>query len=207
MKNLWKKIIFIILILFIISGIIILGIVGFEKPVTYQAGTRIEVFIPKGYDKQDILSIAQESFSTDQITFEEIEKLNQIAAIKLKDYTQEELKNYKTKIAEKYGIEADALELHEIAIPKTRISTLVMPYGIPVLLVTVLSFIYIALRNRQSENRFKILFKKFGLLVMVLGIYFSCILIFRIPFGSSIMPIALAIYLITLVLLVNNIKK
>ena len=64
MKNLLKKnnLILLLIILFIISGIITLLVAGFEKTTTYEAGTRIEVYIPKGYEKQDIVNIANESF-------------------------------------------------------------------------------------------------------------------------------------------------
>ena len=35
---------------------------GFEKSSDYATGTRLEVYIPKGYEKQDVISIAKESF-------------------------------------------------------------------------------------------------------------------------------------------------
>lgn len=209
MKNISKKskIILLLLILLIVSGIITLFVAGFEKSATYKAGTRIEIYIPQGYEKQDIINIANESFSGKEFTFEEIEKLNQVAGIKIQDYTQEELDKFKSSICEKYGIEEDSLELHEIPLPTTRISTAVTPYVFPVVLVTVLSLIYVLFKNLKSENKWKIILKIIAVLALVLGAYFSLILVLRLPFGSCTMPLALSIYIITLVISVNNIKE
>lgn len=209
MKNISKKnkIILLLIVLLIVAGTITLFVAGFEKTAEYQAGTRIEVYIPRGYEKQDVINIAKESFVGKKFTFEEVEKLDQVASIKIIDYSEEELNKFKTSICEKYEIEEDALELHEIAIPTIRISTAVTPYVFPVVLVTVLSLIYVLFRNLKSENKWKIVLKIVLVLAFVLGTYFSLILVLRLPFGSYTMPLALAIYIITLMISVNNIKE
>lgn len=208
MKN-WinkKRIFLIIIILIILSGIITLCVAGFKKSTAYEAGTRIEVYIPKGYEKQDIINIAKESFSK-KVSFDEIDKLNQVAAIKLHDYTKEELETFETKISEKYDMEKDDLQLQEIKLPTTRISTAITPYIFPIVLVTVLSLIYMLFRSLKSENKWKILLNIIINLAIALGLYFSLILILRIPFGSYTMPLALAIYIIILIISVNTIKE
>lgn len=209
MKKMSKesKIILLLIILFIISGIITLLVAGFEKNAIYAAGTRIEVYIPQGYEKQDILEIAKESFNGKEFAFEEVEKLNQVAGIKINKYTKEELDNFKSKISEKYKIEEDKLEIYEIKLPKTRIRTDIMPYVFPATLVTVLSLIYVLFKSIKSKNAWKNILKIIAILAITLGIYFSILLIFRIPYGSYTMPIALAIYIITLLIAVNNLKK
>lgn len=209
MKKMSKenKLVLLIFMLFIIVGIITLFVAGFEKTAIYEAGTRIEVYIPQGYEKQDILDIAKESFSEKKIAFEEIENLNQVAGIKIKNYSEEELNKFKASICGKYNIKEESLELHEISLPTTRIRTDVVPYVFPVTLATVLSLIYVLFRNLKSERKWKILLKLVLVLAIVLGVYFSLILIFRLPFGSYTMPLALAIYIITLIISVNTIKE
>lgn len=199
-----NKIILIILTVLIVAGLITMFVTGFEKSIEYQAGTRIEVYIPQGYEKQDIINIADESFSAKEIGFKEVEKLNQVAGIKIKEYTTEELETFKTKISEKYDIDEKELEVYEIAIPTTRIRTAVEPYVFPVILVTVLSLIYVLFRNLKSENKWKIILKIVLTLAITLGIYFSLILILQLPFADYTMPLALGIYIITLIILVNN---
>lgn len=202
-----KSVALIILILIIISGIITVGVVGFEKSSDYSSGTRLEVYIPKGYEKQDVISIAKESFENKEISFYEIEKLNQVAGIKVKKYTKDELDNFKTKIAEKYEMDKKEIELHEVSVPTTRISSVVTPYVLPMILVTGLSLIYVGIRNFKSNERLKILLKVLAAITIVVGLYFSIIALFRLPFGIYTMPLALAIYVITLLISVKNSRK
>ena len=145
MKDIWKKnkITLLVLIILIIAGTIILGINGFEKAPNLKAGTKIEVYIPQGYEKQDIVDIAQQSFSKSYLAFEEVEKLNQIAGIKVDNYSEEQLSDFKTKISEKYEIDEKDLEIYEIPMPNVRVSTLVTPYVFPVTLVTILEILLI----------------------------------------------------------------
>ena len=209
MKCIFKKnkVILIVLTVLIIAGLITMFVAGFEKSSEYQAGTRIEVYIPQGYEKQDVINIAKEAFNAKEIGFEEVEKLNQVAGIKIKEYTQEELKTFKTKISEKYEIDEENLEVYEIAMPTMRIRTAVEPYVLPVVLTTVLSLIYILFKNIKSEDKWKIILKAVFTLAIVLGVYFSLILIIQLPFADYTMPLALAIYIITLIILVNNNNK
>ena len=173
-----------------------------------KVGTRVEVYIPKGYNLADIEEIVKQSFGVDKsFSIEEPEKFNQVISVKLKDYSQEELDSFKKAISEKYNIEEDSMELYEISTPTTKISTVISPYVFPVVLVTVLSFAYFAIKNLKSEDKWKLILRMIITLVIVQGVYFSLILIFRLPFGVYTMPIALLIYVITLVLLINNRKN
>ena len=112
-----KKVLIILLILIIISGIIVISTVGFRKSPEYTAGTKIEVYIPKGYEKNDIMDIANKTFSNRNIVFYELEKLNQVACIKIDEYTEEELTSFKNEIAQKYSIEIEKLEIYEVKVP------------------------------------------------------------------------------------------
>lgn len=207
-KWLNKKTIFlIILILIIISGIITIGIAGFEKSANYKEGTRIEIYIPKGYEKEDIIGLAKECFVDKEISFTEIEKLNQVAGIKLSDYTKEELDSFKTKVSEKYNIEEKKLETYEILVPETKISTVVAPYILPMILVTILSVIYVGIKNIKTNKALNTSLKVLITVIISLATYFSIIAIARLPFGIYTMPLALAIYIITLLIAVNSIKK
>ena len=204
MNKYGKKIILILLILLILSGIIILGTIGFEKSITYEAGTRIEVYLPKGYNKQDIQNIAQESFGDTHFSIEAIEKLNQVVGVKIKSYTQEQLDAFKKSLAQKYEIEEDKLEVYEVLIPTTRIKDIVMPYVFPMLLITILSLVYVAFRNFKQKEKWKLLLKMVAILALTLGVYFSIILVLRLPFGVYTMPLAIFIYCVTLIIYAHH---
>ena len=204
MKN--KKTIAILVVLIILAGIILVFTKGFNKDISYQKATRIEVNIPKGYEKDDIKQIAEETFGNKNIQVQDIEKTNQVVSLRIKDYTEDELNNFKTKISEKYGIEQDKLTVEEIKIPGTRMLTLVTPYMFSLGLATVLSIIYIGLRNIKKEPLKKVLKVILGL-IAALGVYFSIIAIARIPVNEYTMPIALTVYVAALLIIVGKINK
>ena len=202
-----KKILIIAILIIIVAGIIFLAVKGFNKGIIYDSATRIECYIPSGYEKADIENITNETFSNKNVTVQDIEKLNQMVSIKIKDYSEEELENFKTKISEKYGIDKDKLEIYEIKIPTTRISTIVKPYVLPVSIVTVLSLVCIALRNIKSKEAVKKVIKVALTLVLVAGIYFSILVIAQIPINEYTMPIALMLYVLTLLIEVIKLNK
>lgn len=202
-----KKVALIIIALILIAGIIMLFAKGFQKDINYQSATRIEFYIPQGYEKTDIQQIVSEVFSDKNLQIQEVEKLNQIVSIRIKNYNAEELETFKTKIAEKYGIEKDNLDLHEVPIPSTKISTIVSPYIIPVSLVTILSIVYVAIKNIKEKDMGKKVVKILINLIIVAGLYFSIILITQMPVNQYTMPIALALYVATLLITVIKINK
>lgn len=209
MKNISKakKIILAIISLVIIVGIVMLFIVGFNKGMIYNKGTKIEIAISKGYDKKEVEQIAKETFQNRKILMQDIEKTNQVVSIKVENYTQEELDNFKTKIGEKYGINKENLELHEVLSPATRISTIVSPYILPVSLVTAISILYIVIKNIKEKEIAKKIITLLVTLIIVAGLYFSIIIIARIPVTELTMPIALALYVATLLITVIKINK
>lgn len=202
-----KKILVIAILIIIIAGIVFLAVKGFNKGIIYDSATRIECYIPSGYEKSDIETITNETFSNKNVTVQDIEKLNQIVSIKIKDYSEEELENFKTKISEKYGIDKEKLEIYEIELPTTRISTIVKPYVLPVSIVTILSLVYIALRNIKNKEAIKKVIKLAITLVLVAGVYFSILVIAQIPINEYTMPIALMLYVLTLLIEVIKLNK
>ena len=200
------KIMIAIVVAIIISGIVITILYGLNKDISYQKSRKIEVNIPKGYEKEDISQIANEVFSNKDIQIQDMEKTNQVVSIRIKEYTSDELNNFKTKILEKYDVDQDDLSVYEIEVPETKISTLVTPYIFSVGLVTVLSIVYLALRNIKSNAGKKVLTLIISL-IMVLGLYFSIIAITRIPVSEYTMPIALTVYVATLLITVGRLNK
>lgn len=199
-----KSIFLIISILIILSGIITMSLFELNKSIEYKAGTRIEVSILKGYEKKDIINIAKECFSTDEILFLEIEKTNQVAGIKIIEYSKEELDNYISKISEKYEINKDDIIYYEISVPETKISTIIKPYILPIIFTTCISLIYVIIKNFRNNKGTKLPLKILEILVISLGLYFSFIALLRLEFCMYTMPFALTIYIVALIASVNR---
>ena len=194
-----KKIILIVIsILIILAGVIVGCFKGVEKSIEYKAGTRIEVYIPKGYNKEDIINIAKESFGNVEMLFSEIETLNQVAGIKVEEYSTEQKDTYISKIAEKYEMDKEKIEYYESLVPETKITTVMKPYILPVVIITVLSLIYIIIKNYKSDKKIKMICKILGILVITLLVYFSIVILARLQFNIYTMPLAFAIYIVTL---------
>lgn len=202
-----KKVLIILLILIIVSGIIVVSTIGFKKTSEYTSGTKIEVYIPKGYDKKDIIDIAEKTFNNRDIVFYELEKLNQVACIKVNEYTEEELTAFKNEVAQKYDIDVEKLEVYEVLVPATRISSIVEPYAMPCIITTLLVLVYIFIRGFKTDNMFKNILNMLLILIAVEGLYFSLIAILRIPIGTLTMPIALVLFIITLLEQVSSRKR
>lgn len=202
--NIIKTILIIISILIIIVGISTLCVAGFEKSIEYKAGTRIEVYIPQGYEKEDIINIAKECFETDEVLLSKLDNINKVAGIKVTEYSKEQLDTYINKIVEKYDIDEEEREVKEVIIPETKISTVVKPYILPILFITCASLIYIIIRNFKNNKGIKIPLRILGILVIFLGLYFSIIGLFRLPFGIYTMPLAFAIYIVALLITANK---
>lgn len=201
-----KKVIVVLSALIILAGVIMLVSTGFNKSIGYQNSKKIEVSIEKGYEKNDIIQIANEVFNEKDIQIQDLEKTNQAFFIRIKDYSEEELSNFKAKLAEKYEIEEENLIVLEAEIPETKITTIVTPYVFPVSLVTIISLVYIALRNIKKEAINKVISILLALII-VAGIYFSVIVLTQFPFNEYVMPIALALYIVTLLIVVMRLNK
>ena len=145
------KIICVVIALILLAGIIMLFTVGFNKHITYRKGTKIEAKINNGYEKADIEAMAKEAFPNREIEVQDIEKLNQVFAVKLENYTEEELNDFKAKIVEKYELKKDEVTLEEVPVPAARVQSLVKPYVFSMGLVTVLSAVYVAVRNAKNQ--------------------------------------------------------
>ena len=150
--------------------------------------------------------MADEVFSDKNIQIQDIEKTNQVVAIRIKNYTEDELNNFKAKISEKYDIEENKLTVNEIEVPETGIITIVTPYVFSVSLVTILSVVYIALKNIKKDPAKKVA-KLIASVIVVVAVYFSIIAITRIPVNEHTMPVALALYVATLLITVIKFNK
>ena len=199
-----KTILIVISILIILAGAVTVCTKGFEKTIDYKYGTRIEIYIKQGYEKEDIINIAKESFETDEILFSKLDQISKVAGIKVSEYSQEQLDTYINKVFERYEINEEEKEINKVIVPETKISTVVKPYILPVLLITILSLTYIIIRNYKLNNKIKTALEILGILVITLCVYFSIIALFGLSFSIYTMPVATAIYIVTLLIAVNK---
>lgn len=200
MKKLLTKnnILIAISILIIIIGIIVVVVTGFKEGTEFGEITRIEAYIENGYNKNEIEQIAKETFSHRFIA-QDVDNFNQIISIQIDEYTEEELNNFKTKLSEKYGVEAEELELSEMKVPSIKLFDIFKKYIWPIAIATVLILVYIGIRNMKQEP-IKRVISALCAIVLTQGVYYSILAIARLPINNLTLAIGLTIYVLTAIL-------
>lgn len=200
-----QKIIYIVILAIILAGIIVISTMGFNLGFMYSNNKRIDIYIGKDFEIKDIKNIAKEVIN-EKMVLQTAEILDDYVSITVKDINDEQVENLKTKIIEKYEISEDLQSIKTTDIPNVNVIDIIKPYVFPIILVTLIIMGYLAIRFRK-QNILKVYSKLLGVLIIIEALYFSIIAICRIPFNDITMPIALLIYIITLMGIVCNLKK
>lgn len=200
-----QKVICIVIIAIILAGISVICTTGFNLSLMYSNHKRIDVYIGKNFSLRDIKILADETFEGNKV-LQTAEILDDYASVTVKDASEEQINNFKAKVAEKYNISEDLQSIKTTEVPSVNVIDVMKPYIFPITLTTVISTIYLAIRFRE-KNALKVCVKVISSLIIIEAIYFSIIAIVRIPFSDLIMPIGLLIYIVSLMCLVIKFKK
>lgn len=200
-----QKIICIVIIAVILAGISVICTTGFNLSLMYSNNKRIDVYIGKDFSLGDIKVIADEIFEGNKV-LQTSELIDDYASVTVKDASEEQVNNFKTKISEKYNVSEELQSIKTTEVPSVNVIDVMKPYIFPIILVTLIATMYLAIRFRE-KNALKVCAKVISSLIIIEAVYLSIIAITRIPFNDLIMPIGLLIYIISLMILVNNFKK
>lgn len=200
-----QKIIYIVVAAIVLAGISVMCTVGFNLGLTYSNSKRIDVYIGKDFELNDIKSITDEVFGKNVI-LQTAEILDDYVSITVSDASDEQVESLKTKIAEKYSIKEESKKATTVEIPSTNVIDVMKPYVFPIVLTTLIFTLYLGIRFRK-QNVLKVFAKVISCLIIIETLYFSIIAITRIPFNDVIMPIALLVYIIGTITIVCSLKK
>lgn len=192
----------------ILIGIIIIAAVGFNLDANFKEYKLIDIKIGKDFNISDIESITNEVFSGKKVEIHKIGDFEDAVAIKVSDsdVSDEQKNSLNTKINEKYGIENTVDDMKVNAVPKVKVIDLIKPYIVPVIIITVLVLIYMAIRFREI-GAIKVVLQTIAMTIMAELLYFSIIAITRHPVNSLVMPVSLIIYVTILTLLTGMFEK
>lgn len=196
-----KKIIYVIIAVIILLGVVSIYFFRLNFSLMYSDNVRLDLYIGKEYNIQDIKQIAKEVFEKQEIKYQKIETFGDTISITVKQVQEEQVNTLKEKIKEKYELESTDSLLVQTQVPHLRARDIVKPYIIPTIIATAIILIYVGIRYTKLG-----ILKTIGdlLLKLVLseGVYLSIIAICRIPIGIYTMPIAIAVYLLVIILAV-----
>lgn len=200
------KIIYLIAVIIILLGMIVTGIWKTNFSLDYKEHTRIDVYLGKDYNLEDMKQIAKEVFSKEKIRYKEIETFHDSLSVHVSSLTEEQLGTFKEKVKEKYELEETDNSIVTTTIPHYRIRDMVKPYIIPIIIATILIFVYVGIRYLNLG-----VYKVIGVLLLRIvvseAVLASIIEIARIPVGIYTMPVGIFVYMLVTVLTVVGYEK
>jgi len=192
-----KLILLISIVIIIVGGIVILT-KGFNVGLDYSEAKNIKIYFEASYNDNDLNQILNDVFENENRKIQEIEYFHDAVSIKIKNVSDEQIDNLKQKIGEKYNI--DDIDKHIIVndIPGLKLKDLAKPYIMPIIIATIIIFIYIVIRFRKIGIKETVLIPVVELFVIQLT-YISLIAICRIPFGKLVIPVSILLYILSIV--------
>lgn len=192
MKN--KKILYALTALIIILGIISIFVFKLNYTLMYSEHTKINVYLGKEYNLQDIRNITEETLGKQEIIYQEIEVFKDSIAINVKSVTDEQIKSLEIKLKEKYEIGESEEFIVTEAMGHIRGRDIVKPYIIPMIIATIVIFAYVGVRY-LSLGLSKVIITLALRLVISQTLFLSIIGIVRLPIGIYTMPLAILVYI------------
>lgn len=199
-----KKIVYVILACVIIAGVIITLTMGLKADIIYSKNAEIDVYVGKVVNIEEIKQIAKEVFPNEKIIVNQIELFGDMVSITIPEKSDEELKEQieqlNTKINEKYGTENKAEDITIIHNPKTKLSSIIKPYIMPIAISIVIILVYVAIRYRKL-GILKTIFSYILCIGAIEAIFFAILAITRFPINRFVVPVGLLLYVITITVL------
>lgn len=197
----------ILIAIIIIAGIAVTLTIGLNFDLKYQETKQIQLNLGTEFNIDDIKQITKEVLPGQNVMIQKVEVFEDAVSIVSNNITDEQKQSIIEKINEKYEtaeIEADTIEIETI--PHTRGRDILKPYIAPFALATFIILVYMAFRYKKIGS-IKTIFKTLGIIILMQLVLFSIIAIARIPVGRVTIPLALGVYLLTLIGITTNFEK
>lgn len=203
-----KKILYIVMALIIIAGISVVAVKGFNVELKYRHHQKIELNIGKEVKIEEIQKIADEVFGKNKSNVQIIEVYKDAVQITAKEISEEQKNSVVQKVNELYpqeaaeGKEATALIKAEnvkiITNTNIRLRDVISPYIIPMIIITIVVLVYLAIRYRKL-GIVKSIVDPAVILVLAQLILLSVLAIVRFPMGRLTMPLILLVYVVSII--------
>lgn len=198
-----KKVFYAILICIIIAGAIVIATIGLKADIVYSKNVRIDVYLGKSYNHNEIEQLAKEIFETKRALVQQIEYYGDMFSLTISqdvENIEKKVEEFNNKINEKYELENKKEDIKVTYQPKVRLSEVLKPYLLPLIISMTIILIYVIVRFRKIG-----IWKTLGLYILTVlaceAIYLSALAIFRIPINRVVIPIGLAIYAIIITII------
>ena len=204
-----KKVFYAILICIMIAGAIVIATMGLKADIIYSKNVRLDMYLGKEYNKQDIEQIAKEVFGNERMLVQQVEFYGDMFSITVPQEVEDldtKVEQLVSKVNEKFGLELKKENITKVYQPKIKLSSVLMPYLLPMAISMVIILIYVMVRFRKI-GVWKTLSAYILTALASELIYLSILAICRIPINRLVTPIGLAIYAIVITIITAKREK
>lgn len=206
LKNKKCLILMIVLIAIIIAGMVVFVLKGINYSARYGNSVSLQLYIDSDVNMEDIKNISKEVFRNKEIAYANTNKSTKEILITVKEASQEELTLLAEKINEKYEAEITTDDIEAINNYKVKLIDIIEPYKLPVVICLIIILIYFGIMYRKNET-LEILTYTIFLPIILQLVYFSVLVLTRIPVGIFTMPISMLIFVFSILGLAYNFNK
>ncbi len=204
-----KKVFYAILICIIIAGAIVIATMGLKADITYSKNVRLDMYLENEYNKKDIEQIAKEVFGNERMLVQQVEFYGDMFSITLSQEVEDldtKVEQLANKINEKFGLELKKENITKVYQPKIKLSSVLMPYLLPLAISMIIILVYVIIRFRKIG-----IWRTLGVYILTTIaselLYLSILAICRVPINRLVTPIGLAIYAIVITVVTAKQEK
>ncbi len=191
-----NKIIYVIVCIIIVAGAIVYFTKGFKFDMDYAKRDQIVLSNKTGFDISKIMEICKEIFENKEFKVQEVEIFKNSVQISSKEITEEEKGKIIEKINGEYSLDISPDNINVQNIEQTRIKDMVKPYILPVIISFSIILLYFLIKYRKIGVK-NILSTGIILPIVSELVFYSILVILRIPFGNIVNSVAIGIYVWT----------
>lgn len=201
-----KKIFYVVLVCIIVAGAIVIATMGLKADIIYSKNVRIDVYLGKEYNRNEVEQIAKEIFETNRTIIRQVEYFGDMFSLTISQDVEnidEKVDEFTAKINETYELPEEGAKLTVTYQPKVRLSSIIMPYLVPIGISVGIILTYAIVRFRKIG-----ILRTLGTYILAIlaseAVYLSVLAIFRIPVNRLVTPLGLAIYVIVITIVTAN---
>jgi len=191
-----KKSIILIIVGIIISGLIIVFNVGFNKDILTREHLKMSININKEFDNNDVKQIVKEVVGN-EVEIQKTGDFEDQVVISTGNITDENRNDIVNKLNEKYGTELTVDSIDEEVVPSARILDIVSRGIVSFVIATVIILVYFAIRYKK-QGVLKVTLKTVASIVLTEIVVMSIVAILRIPVGQNLNSIIFVTYGVSL---------
>ncbi len=195
-----------IMSLVILTGIVVVGIFGFNKELRYGQGQVINVYVEQMVDVTNIKKLVNECLAGKTNMVQTVEIYQDYVTIKAKEITEEQKNNIVNKLKENYEFSQTAEDTTIENVAATKYIDIYKKYIVPFAVSGVIVLAYIVIRYHK-KGILKVLGRT--IIIPVFGELFllSIIAITRIPVGRYTPVLVIAMYIASIMMVIRENEK